>query len=218
MTMTTLDHGPGILAIPAMEWIWTASAQAIAALSNALPAGSVTGYQTGPHSIAAKRNYFVRELLERPELGWLLFVDSDACPPPIAAERLLSHNVPIVAALAALRGPPFLHSHTEIIGRGPGPLLETEQTGMHTTLIRREVFERVPGPWFDHGLTPGYGEDTHFCAHVRAHGERIFVDSQFQVGHIAVLSIDNTLQDAYWQTPAGRAGIERHHAEHDRSG
>ena len=107
---------------------------------------------------------------------------------------------------------PHYHVNTEPIGPGPGVLVEIERTGFHCVLVRREVFERVPGPWFDHP-TPGRGEDDYFCDRVRSHGEHVYLDPCIEVGHLTLTSIDNAYQTAYWQTPADQAAIRRHQEE-----
>lgn len=200
---------PGLLGIPAQEWLWTAAAESLARLQRHLPLGSVVRYQQGSHSIAFKRNRLVEQLLAAPALEWLLFLDSDVVPSPVTAARLLSHAVDIVAAVAATRFPPHFGVHTEPIGSGPGDLLEIEATGFPCVLVRRAVFERVPGPWFEHP-EPGMGEDDYFCDRVRAHGERIFFDPQLEVGHLTVTAVDSAYAQAYWQTPIGSASIEQH--------
>lgn len=202
--------GPGLLGIPAQDWLYTAAAESFARLQRFLPAGSVVRYEQGSHSIARKRNRLVEALLATPALEWVLFIDSDAVPAPVTAARLLSHPVDIVATIAAMRCPPHAGVHSEPIGHGPGELWEIEYTGFHCVLVRRAVFERVPGPWFEHP-EPGQGEDDYFCDRVRAHGEHVYLDPKFEVGHLTVTSIDNAYASAYWQTPAGRAALDSYH-------
>jgi hypothetical protein len=207
---------PGLLGIPAQDSLYTAAAEALARLQRFLPPGSAVRYEQGSHSIARKRNRLVEAVLATPALAWCLFIDSDAVPAPVTAARLLSHPVDIVASVAAMRCPPHVGVHGEPIGRGPGELLEVEYTGFHAVLVRRAVFERVPGPWFEHP-EPGQGEDDYFCDRVRAHGERVYLDPKFEVGHLTVTSIDSADTNVYWETAAGRAALDSYHLKAEQA-
>jgi hypothetical protein len=173
------------------------------------------------------RNLLVERFLASPA-RWLLFVDRDAVLHPLTAIRLLSWNVPIVAALAFARTEPptptvyagaspqdtdadlvgyrvnweetrsWLLAHAELqtnaavvlAERPDDALVEVDFTGMHCTLIRRDVLERLqPGPWFERvhpiGGARGAGEDYDFCRKARAAGFPIGVDRSVQAGHLA---------------------------------
>ena len=160
------------------------------------------------------RNLLVERFLASPA-RWLLFVDRDAVVHPLTALRLMSWNVPVVAALAFARTEPptptvyagasphdtdadlvgyrvnweetrsWLLAHPELqtnaavvlAERPDDALVEVDFTGMHCTLIRRDVLERLrPGPWFERvhpiGGPRGAGEDYDFCRRARAGGLR----------------------------------------------
>lgn len=87
----------------------------------------------------------------------LFFIDSDVVPPPDALERMLATERPLVtgiypimvgrtlcAAVARRVGPDaygFFHDF-------PDEPFEADAAGLGCCLIAREVFERVPAPWF----------------------------------------------------------------------
>jgi hypothetical protein len=99
----------------------------------------------------------------------LLFLDSDMRFPEDTLDRLLGHNLDIVAAnyvqrtmsewcVARVNGVPVQSQ-----GRSGLELVDT--TGCGVMLIRMSVFHLLPGPWFD---TPFdgqtfTGEDVFFC-------------------------------------------------------
>jgi len=64
-------------------------------------------------------------------------------------------------------------------------LLPVQSCGRSGMLVRREVFQRIPGPWFQLGQTnPEYsGEDLHFCGKLREAGIPILADTDLSFGH-----------------------------------
>lgn len=65
----------------------------------------------------------------------------------------------------------------------PPMLWEVAAFGFGACLIRREVFEKVGGPfWFT--LDYKCGEDFSFCKQAREKGVRFFVDGSYKIGHI----------------------------------
>lgn len=176
-------------------------------------------------AVEQARNLLVERFLASP-CRWLLFVDRDAVLHPMTVIRLMSWNVPVVAALAFTRGEPpaptiyaganpgdaqdlvgyrvnweetraWLLAHPEmrtndavlLEERPADALVQVDFTGMHCTLIRRDVLERLrPGPWFERvhpvGGPRGCGEDYSFCRKVTAAGFGVFVDRSVQAGHL----------------------------------
>jgi hypothetical protein len=69
-------------------------------------------------------------------------------------------------------------------------LVRVDFTGMHCTLIRRDVLEGLcPGPWFERvhpiGGPRGAGEDYYFCRKAAEAGYATYVDRSVQAGHLA---------------------------------
>lgn len=202
------DFPPGLLAVPCLEMMFTPSVRAITHLVTMLPPGSAVQFQEGSHSIAWKRNALVRSMLSQPSLQWVLFVDSDAVPPPDTVVRLLAHEVDIVGALHCLRFSPYPLGSSRPIGQGPGGLHQVNTLGCHCMLVRRSVFERIPEPWFEHPA-PGVGEDAYFNMRADEAGIPRFVDPCLVVGHMSMLNITPEFANLYRQTAAGQAELQQ---------
>lgn len=184
---------PGMLAIPAGQTMPTHAVMALNSLSRALPPGSVVSFGEQAGSAAANRNHCVLDFLAQPHLAWLLFCDSDAAPPKATFAQLWTHEVEIVSGAFLTRNPPY-----HLAARALDPALhelpihaglqEVGAVGFHCVLLRRTVLERMPSPWFE-DTAVGVGEDYHFCDKARALGFRVFMDSDLEVGHVAMANI-----------------------------
>jgi len=64
----------------------------------------------------------------------------------------------------------------------PNNLCEVDATGFGAILMKRDVFERVPYPWFT--LDWRAGEDIAFCVEAKKRGIRFFLDGQYKLGHL----------------------------------
>jgi len=138
---------------------------------------------------------------------WLLFLDSDMVPPADMIPRLLAHDKPIVSGIAFKRIPPYspcFYPKLEYDGKEvkllPAEdwtqgLGEVEGVGMACTLIRREVFEKTPKPWFF--PMPVLAEDLGFCLRAREAGFKIYVDTTLVCGHVATEVITDAHYRAY---------------------
>lgn len=154
--------------------------------------------------IAWQRN----QIVEQVEGDWLLFVDTDQVFAPDALMRLLAHRAPIVGGLIADRRSPFWIA----AGRGLRPLryheipehglYPVEYVGTGFLLIRREIFSRLPRPWFALGQVDAQksGEDIYFCQQAREAGIPMAVDCGVQVGHLTTATV--------WPKPGSGVSIE----------
>ena len=121
---------------------------------------------------------------------YMLWLDSDIVFPASTAMRLMAHNEPIVAANYVRRQLPAKGVAYETIGNWQDPLsfdvqddlVEVEGIGMGCILIKTEVFEQIPKPWFEFGWSPEtndfLGEDMILCQKMAAAGYTIKVDTQ----------------------------------------
>lgn len=106
------------------------------------------------------RNQAVLQMLQmQPPMGWLLFIDGDAVFQTDALSKLLitayqTHPwADVVGGYCTLRGEPFLPTidtgtgtwESHLPGQG---VMEVMRTGSAFVLIKRHVFERIPGPWY----------------------------------------------------------------------
>lgn len=129
----------------------------------------------------------------------LLWLDDDHVFNPDLACRLASYDLDMVSALYYGRTEPFYpvvyvkdekgadeYKHFPLI-EVPDSLIEVDAVGFGALLMRRDVFARVPEPWFT--VDWRAGEDIAFCLKAKKHGIRIFCDGAYKLGHIAPPSI-----------------------------
>jgi GT2 family glycosyltransferase len=129
----------------------------------------------------------------------LLWLDADHTFNPDLALRLAGHmerdsNIDAISALYYARTGPTLpvvyvkdhsddkYKHYPIV-IVPKTLCEVDAFGFGGCLMKRDVFERVPEPWFT--IDYRAGEDVAFCVRAREHGVRFFLDGAYLMGHIA---------------------------------
>jgi len=85
----------------------------------------------------------------------------------------------------------------------PRGIIEVDAVGMASTLIAREVFERVPPPWFvweypEQVTDFNYpGEDVYFCKKCKDAGIRIWCDTTITSPHLGKRWIDKATLDEY---------------------
>lgn len=103
-----MSHPPGLIAVPAQEYVPTAFALKLVELMQRLPAGSRVLFNTLGGEVARKRNQLVNQMLQVPAFQWLLLLDSDQRVGADTVERLLAHAVPIVGALVVKKRPPAI--------------------------------------------------------------------------------------------------------------
>jgi hypothetical protein len=125
-----------------------------------------------------------------------LWLDADQIFDPDMLLQLARHDLDAVSALYYGRNEPHLpvafvphnedpkgytqHHILEI----PPVVWEVGAFGFGACLIKREVFEKVPGPhWFT--LDYRCGEDFSFCREGRMRGIKFHVDGSYKIGHIA---------------------------------
>ena len=137
---------------------------------------------------------------------FVCMVDDDMNGPVDLWEKLLAHDVDIVAPLAFTRMGqhfPVVYGmiHKFIPGMGFQPvkshfvmnyprntLFECDAVGFGAVCIKTDILKRIPSPWFftfkDDG-TRGTGEDVWFCRLMAEKaGARIFCDSTQKLGHL----------------------------------
>lgn len=124
----------------------------------------------------------------------ILWLDSDARFTADTLDRLLGHGLDFVACNAVRRALPC----TPTTSNGPGTLVWTspdsfgleeihDHVGLHTALIKADVFRKVEQPWF---VMPWLsrqqeyqGEDVWFCHRVIDAGFRIWVDHDLSLSN-----------------------------------
>ena len=157
-----------------------------------------------------------REKLAQEALEWgadqVLWIDSDQRFPVDTLEILQARQVPICGVNATTRREPILPTalnlkiEREMLNGKPGEpkqvwhkvesrgkkgVEQVTAVGFAVTLVNREVFEKIPRPWFDviwtdHGNV--IGEDVTFCVRCMENDIPVFVDHELSmhIGHIGV--------------------------------
>lgn len=208
-TYNPADSPPGLVAVPCTDWLWTDSAVAFMNLMHALPPGTALSLGRNSASPAANRNSLTEAFLNNNALEWILYIDSDMIPPPVTAVRLLSHGLDIVGAQYFMRQPPFkpcwMHLSEEMrLRQDCTEPCEVAFVGTGCLLVRRNIIESMPFPWFEHP-TPGYGEDRLFCEKARLQGAKIYVDCGLSIGHMTPRPVTREDALAFRMTPEGQA-------------
>lgn len=145
------------------------------------------------------RNRMVSEFLKT-DATHLFFLDSDNVPHPDTLPRLLSHDLPFVAApseqwkdgehgVLVLDHVRELDAYKQHHPFQPGSGLQRcDAVGGAGMMIRRDVLERMQAPWFrmvydDMGLLVK-GEDFEFCDRLRRDGYELYADCDIIQKHV----------------------------------
>jgi hypothetical protein len=156
------------------------------------------------------------ECVQRMEGDWILFIDDDMVWQPDAVKRLITrfteNDLDMLGALCFRRSLP--HQPTLFMREKPtagnynfledwdNGIVEVDATGMAFVVIHKRVFERIadsPMPPLEmrRNMTPpnffrwegSLGEDLRFCQDAKTAGNRIWVDTDIEIGHVAEITI-----------------------------
>jgi Anp1 len=124
----------------------------------------------------------------------VLFIDSDMRFPPDTLQQLLRRGLDIVGANCSQRMKKEFTARARgcfISSVGKTGIEKVDTLGMGVTLIKREVFEKLPEPWFfmQSDGTKDIGEDVNFCLLAGKHGIKIHIDHDLsqQVRHAGIV-------------------------------
>lgn len=146
--------------------------------------------------IDTARNMLVQKALEDVTTTHLLMIDDDMTFKHDFLMNLLSHDVDIVGGLAFKRTADYqpcvylkrkgTEDHFPIL---PQVFQEVDAIGTGGILIKREVFEKIPYPYFETWYNKNNPEqhfsvDFDFCIKAKKTGFKIFVDPSSEMGHI----------------------------------
>lgn len=149
--------------------------------------------------ISHARNLLTLQSLSlEPKCTHILWVDSDIVVPANALERLLAHDKDVVGAFYTRRSPPhttagFLIGNPDI---SKGGLYPAYLMPHGFVLVKREVYEKLPRPWYFESQDKAtiserdpfghVGEDTNFTQQCLRHGFEVLCDTDltFETGHI----------------------------------
>lgn len=134
------------------------------------------------------RSTFTWAVLDDPEITHVYNLDADVLPPPGTLQRLLDHDMPIVAGVYPTHTNDKDTWSVKLNGSGwcprssvvPSKLCEATVIGGSTVLIKREVLEKMDPPWFRASYGPNGDyvekEDEYFSRIARAAGYKLMVD------------------------------------------
>jgi len=151
-------------------------------------------------SIALARENLTKRASEIPEVTHALFIDADMTFDTLDVVALLQDNKAIVGGLAFMRRKPFWPAVYTEDGAGkfkvmPNPaknrILKVRGIGASFLLISRLVLEMGAEQWWS--AHPELGEDLSFCREASDKGLDIFCDTHVTPGHVAHITIDETL-------------------------
>lgn len=133
------------------------------------------------------------------KFNYLFMVDDDMLVPNDLFEKLVRHDVDIVAPLAFTRNAPHkpvlynLDSGYDPIGGEyyrnysvpyypKDELVRCDAVGFGAVLIKTSALKAIPKKWFM--TTSGAGEDIHFCHLAGKHGFKIHMDTSVKLTHL----------------------------------
>ena len=150
------------------------------------------------------------------DCDYLYMIDDDMICPDDMFEKLVKHDVDIVAPLAFTRNVPYkpvmYHSvegydsvakkdyfiNNVVMNYPRNALVECDAVGFGAVLIKREVLDAVGPKAFM--STCGTGEDILFCYKAKKKGFRVFMDTATKIGHLGhPLHITEEFVDAFKQ-------------------
>lgn len=149
----------------------------------------------GTNAVTA-RNRCVHEMLKG-EYTHLFFMDSDMVFPDGTLQKLLDHDVDVAGGFYVRKRAGFLPNAFLLGERPNGKFVtewvteykEVESLGTGCVLIKREVFEKIPCPWFEYlwsGDPDGRmrTEDLVFFDKAKDLGYKVYCDGTIRCGHV----------------------------------
>ncbi len=143
-------------------------------------------------SIAKQRNELIDYGLKT-DATHFVFVDWDVVPPVDVFERLNKHNLDIVGGVYyskdLFKNPLIFKKNNDGNYKnyqGSG-LEEVDFISAGLSLIKREVYERLPKPWY-YSESEKYTEDFYFCMKAQEAGYKIYCDFDIIAEHYGVFS------------------------------
>lgn len=151
------------------------------------------------------RNDLARMALEDKQVTHLLWLDSDCIieePADVneAVAKLLACNAPVVSGLYRAKKAKGLYPYAMWakhptadygyidIPKWTGNFISVDAIGFGFCLVRREVFEKIPAPWFVWDK-PTPSEDFAFCKKIRDAGYEIKVYTDVKLSHEGMMKV-----------------------------
>ncbi len=145
---------------------------------------------------AEAREKLVEECLEEDNSKYIFFIDSDVYVPPNGFAYLLQSSEDIVTGIYWTKVEPPEPVLYKELKMGPyfdfpkNSLFEVQAAGLGCCLIKTEIFEHVPRPWFAYKLKEGEDkelqvtEDFYFFIKARKYGYKLWCNSNVLCYHL----------------------------------
>ncbi len=144
--------------------------------------------KSGPY-VFSNREQVAEDFLKT-DCTHLFFVDSDMLFQPEVLDKLIADDKDIVGAQYNRRvekeNDPVVMTRYNMPGdQMPPKVFKNYAVATGCLLIKREVFNKIPKPWFFHGTEEApKGEDIYFCDKATKAGIDLFIDGSVKVGHV----------------------------------
>jgi len=143
---------------------------------------------------------------DQPLVGALAFTRYGPCLPTVYRGQRPDHPGAFQVLLDEVHG--WVNRHRELMSskpvvlepRPPDSLIEVDRTGCHCVLIRRDVLQAIPSPWFVAELMRRNREDFYFFEQAQQAGFRVYVDLGCMTSHLygdrPLAAMDHMVWDA----------------------
>jgi len=143
----------------------------------------------------AARERLVEECLKEDNSKYIFFVDSDVYLPPRTFARLLQSNKDIVTGIYWTKSDPPEPVIYKDLHMGPyfdfpeKSIFELEAAGLGCCLIKTDVFQHIPQPWFSYKMDDIGGEinvteDFYFFIKAKKYGYPLWCNSNVLCKHL----------------------------------
>lgn len=149
----------------------------------------------GMNTVSARNKIVYKALQDGHD--YVFFMDSDMEFPPNTLDGLLNRNKDIVGGFYVRKKKGYLPNAFKLGFREGDKLLtefvtdfrEVEAIGTGCLLIKTEVFNKIPTPWFEYEPTESPDghmstEDIVFCKRAKDSGYKIYCDGAIACGHV----------------------------------
>jgi GT2 family glycosyltransferase len=135
------------------------------------------------------RERIVMKALEQ-DCTHILFIDQDMTFREDALQRLIARDKDIVHGKFFSRYEPY-EPCVWIAGKrvNVNEFSKIDHAGLAFTLIKMDVFKKIPQPWFEFSVKPIKGEDVLFHEKAKQYGIEAWIDPDVYVGHLALFAV-----------------------------
>jgi GT2 family glycosyltransferase len=167
------------------------------------------------NTISARNKIVYKALTEK--FDYIFFMDSDMEFPSATLDRLLRHKKDIAGGFYLRKKKGYLpnafklgfSNGTKLLTEFVTDFKEVEAIGTGCLLIKTEVFNDIPKPWFEYEVIKDSPdchmatEDVVFCRKAKKAGYKIYCDGSIACGHIG----GHSVTPAFFMN-AGQAKVE----------